>query len=98
MQRTRGGFAVRRGTLADADHPTVIRAHLRLPFWMTRVPSGTVPSAATGLATSKKDARRSMEKGAVKCDGVRVPSDGIVPDGTHVVQNGKRRWARITVG
>jgi len=52
---------------------------------------------ATGLATSKHDARRSMEHGAVKCDGVRVAGEGTVPNGTHVVQNGKRKWARIVV-
>jgi len=53
---------------------------------------------ATALASSKHDARRSMEQGAVKCDGVKVPGDGTVPEGTHVVQNGKRKWARLIVG
>ena len=47
VARTRGGPAVRRGTLADADHPTVTRAHFLLPFCTTWVPSGTAPSPAT---------------------------------------------------
>jgi tyrosyl-tRNA synthetase len=53
---------------------------------------------AAALASSKHDARRSMEQGAVKCDGAKVPGDGTVPIGTHVVQNGKRKWARLVVG
>ena len=53
---------------------------------------------ATGLDTSKREARRSIEHGAVKCDGAGVTGDGAVPDGTHVLQNGKRKWARVTVG
>jgi len=51
---------------------------------------------ATGLAPSKREARRAIDAGAVKCDGVPVESDGPVPSGTHVIQNGKRKWARIT--
>jgi tyrosyl-tRNA synthetase len=56
---------------------------------------------ATGLSDSKRAARRSIEEGAVRCDGVVVAAsevDGSVPDGTHVVQNGKRKWARVHVG
>ena len=49
------------------------------------------------LAPSKREAERSIDAGAVKCDGQRVEADGTVPNGTHVVQNGKRKWARITV-
>jgi tyrosyl-tRNA synthetase len=51
---------------------------------------------ATGLAPSKREARRAIDAGAVKCDGVPVEADGAVPSGIHVVQNGKRKWARIT--
>ena len=64
------------------------------------LPSGTLWAdalVATGLDPSKREARRSIEHGAVKCDGDPVTGDGGVPDGTHVVQNGKRKWARITV-
>jgi tyrosyl-tRNA synthetase len=52
---------------------------------------------ATGLATSKREARRAIDAGAVKRDGVPVEGDGAAPLGTHVIQNGKRKWARITV-
>jgi tyrosyl-tRNA synthetase len=65
------------------------------------LPSGTTwvdALVATGLADSKRDARRSLEQGSVRCDGEAVSTDGVVPDGTHVIQNGKRKWARVTVG
>jgi tyrosyl-tRNA synthetase len=52
---------------------------------------------AAGLAPSKREARRALEAGAVKCDGEAVRTDGVVPSATHVIQNGKRKWARITV-
>ncbi|HEV7525562.1 MAG TPA: tyrosine--tRNA ligase [Acidimicrobiia bacterium] len=53
---------------------------------------------ATGLDPSKREARRSIDNGAVKSDGAVVTDDGVVPDGAHVVQNGKRKWARVVVG
>ena len=53
---------------------------------------------ATGLADSKRAARRSVDEGGVRCDGGVVEGDGAVPDGTHVLQFGRRRWARVTVG
>jgi tyrosyl-tRNA synthetase len=52
---------------------------------------------ATRLAASKREARRSIDNGAVKCDGGVVEGEAGVPAGTHVLQNGKRKWARITV-
>ncbi len=54
----------------------------------------------TGLSESKRAARRALDdaEGPVKCDGNVVHGDGAVPDGTHVVQNGKRKWARVVVG
>jgi tyrosyl-tRNA synthetase len=67
------------------------------------VPSGTPWADAlvvTGLADSKRSARRALEDaaGPVKCDGEVVHGEGVVPDGTHLVQNGKRKWARVHVG
>jgi tyrosyl-tRNA synthetase len=53
---------------------------------------------ATGLAASKRDARRLVAEGGVRCDGERVGGDGRVPPGEHVLQVGKRRWARVVVG
>jgi len=52
---------------------------------------------AAGLADSKRAARRAIDEGAVKRDGAVVRADGAMAPGTHVVQNGKRKWARITV-
>ena len=54
-------------------------------------------AAAFGVSTSQ--ARRSLEQGAVRIDGVPVPAgtldvDGAAVDG-HVVQLGKRRFARV---
>ncbi len=52
----------------------------------------------TGLADSKRTARKSIEQRAIKCDGQIVVDDGPVPDGVHVLQFGRRKWARVTVG
>ncbi len=55
----------------------------------------------TGLSDSKRGARRSIDDRAVRSDGeVVVDPDGTgtVPLGTHVLQNGKRKWARVHVG
>jgi tyrosyl-tRNA synthetase len=54
----------------------------------------------TGLSESKRNARRVLDdaQGPVKCDGEVVHGEGVVPDGTHVLQHGKRKWARVHVG
>ncbi len=52
----------------------------------------------TKLVTSKREAVRKLDEGAVRCDGDVVREAGVVPDGEHVIQVGKRNWARITVG
>jgi tyrosyl-tRNA synthetase len=52
----------------------------------------------TGLADSKRAARRAVDEGGVRCDGGVVEGDGAVPDGTHVLQFGRRKWARVRVG
>jgi hypothetical protein len=46
------------------------------------------------------DGRRALDdaQGPVKSDGAVVHGEGVVPDGTHVLQNGKRKWARVHVG
>jgi tyrosyl-tRNA synthetase len=67
------------------------------------LPSGTQWADAlvtTGLSDSKRAARRALDdvQGPVKSDGEVVHGDGGVPDGTHVLQNGKRKWARVHVG
>ncbi len=56
---------------------------------------------ATGLADSKRDARQvdRRGRGAVRRAGRRWRRrGGQVPPGAHVLQNGKRKWARVTVG
>jgi tyrosyl-tRNA synthetase len=50
------------------------------------------------LAPSKREAARLIKQGGVKCDGLVLTADGVVPDGEHVVQVGRRHWARIVVG
>jgi tyrosyl-tRNA synthetase len=67
------------------------------------LPSGTQWADAlvtTGLSESKRKARRALDdvQGPVKSDGEVVRGEGAVPDGTHVLQNGKRKWARVHVG
>ncbi|MCU1467835.1 MAG: tyrosyl-tRNA synthetase [Actinomycetia bacterium] len=67
------------------------------------LPSGTEWADAlvtTGLSESKRQARRALDdsQGPVKSDGEMVHGEGVVPDGTHVLQNGKRKWARVHVG
>jgi tyrosyl-tRNA synthetase len=93
------------GEAAEAEFDRVHKDHSQ-PTEMPEFPvaAGTTwvdALVATGLSESKRAARRSIEKGAVRCDGQVVPAAdvaGRVPPGVHVLQNGKRKWARITVG
>jgi tyrosyl-tRNA synthetase len=89
------------GARAEAEFDKVFKAH-EVPSDIAAfsLPTGTsVVDAlvATALAPSKREARRSIEQGAARCDGDVVGADGIVPSGEHVLQVGKRRWARVTV-
>jgi tyrosyl-tRNA synthetase len=52
---------------------------------------------ATKLVTSKREARREIEAGSVRVDDVKTTADGPLSGPEHVVQVGKRRWARIFV-
>jgi tyrosyl-tRNA synthetase len=55
--------------------------------------------AEAGLAPSKREAGRLVKQGGVKCDGEAVTDgDGAAPEGEHVVQIGRRNWARVIVG
>jgi tyrosyl-tRNA synthetase len=51
-----------------------------------------------GLVNSTSDALRMLKQGAVRIDGERVEDRGLVlePGVTHVMQVGKRRFARVT--
>ncbi len=52
-----------------------------------------------GLVDSTSEAFRMIKQGAVRCDGERVENRdlAIAPGNTHVIQVGKRRFARVTV-
>jgi len=50
------------------------------------------------LAPSKREAMRLVDQGAVRAGGAAVTENGPVPAGEHVVQVGKRKWARVRVG
>jgi tyrosyl-tRNA synthetase len=52
-----------------------------------------------GLAASASAAYRLIEQGAVRIDGERVESRDLVlrPEATHLLQAGKRAFARVTV-
>jgi tyrosyl-tRNA synthetase len=90
------------GEAAEAEFDRVHKDHAA-PSDMDEfaLPSGTPWGDAlvtTGLAPSKREARRLLDDGAVRCDGELVTGEGVVPDGTHVLQVGRRRWARVVVG
>lgn len=54
---------------------------------------------AAGLQKSRSEARRTVEQGGVKVDGSRVNLSFAVPtSGDHVVQVGKRTYARVRFG
>jgi len=50
---------------------------------------------ANGLASSKRDARRLFEQGAVSVDGETVKDSTTVARAGSTVQVGKRRWLRL---
>lgn len=53
----------------------------------------------SGLVESTSEAFRLIRQGAVRCDGERVEDRNLVilPGNTHVIQVGKRRFARVSV-
>ena len=51
----------------------------------------------TKLVTSKREARREIEAGSVRVDDVKSTVDVALSGPEHVVQVGKRRWAKIFV-
>ncbi len=52
-----------------------------------------------GLVASNSEGMRMVQQGAVRIDGERITDKGfrVPPGGPHVVQVGKRRFARVTV-
>ena len=57
----------------------------------------TVLLRETGLATSTSEATRALKQGGVRIDGEKVddPKATIAPGCEHVIQIGKRRFARV---
>lgn len=54
---------------------------------------------AAGLVDSGSEAQRNVEQGGVKVDGQKVSDKSLTLDrGTYVLQVGKRKFARVTVG
>jgi tyrosyl-tRNA synthetase len=52
-----------------------------------------------GLVPSTSEANRNIEQGGVRVDGEKVSDKGLqLAAGTYVVQVGKRRFARVTLG
>jgi tyrosyl-tRNA synthetase len=88
------------GEQAEAEFDRVFRDH-EAPSEMPHHPAAAGAAlvdvlVAAGLAPSKREARRLMDQGGVRVDGEAVATDAVVPPGEHVVQVGRRRWARIT--
>ncbi len=89
------------GAAAEAEFDRIFKDHDQ-PDDMREcdVSLGTVWSqllVETDLAPSRREARRLIEQGAVRSDGEVVAEDAPAPAGTHVVQVGRRKWARVTV-
>ena len=75
-----------------------------MPELQVQAPDGTLPLAnllrEAGLTGSTSEALRMIRQGAVRIDGERVEDAGLTlaVGASHVVQVGKRRFARITLG
>ncbi len=75
-----------------------------MPELQVRAPDGTLALAnllkEAGLTGSTSEALRLVRQGAVRIDGERVEDAGLILSvgASHVVQVGKRRFARITLG
>jgi tyrosyl-tRNA synthetase len=88
---------------AEADFE--LRARGGVPQDIPDVALGGAPLAVgsllkqAGLAPSSSEALRLVEQGGVRIDGAAVSDKGLkLPAGTYVVQVGKRKFARITLG
>jgi tyrosyl-tRNA synthetase len=82
IQRSRGGVPDEIPELSLSGAPMGIGALLK----------------AAGLAPSSSEANRLIEGGGVRVDGVVIADKGLKLDaGTHVLQVGKRKFARVTL-
>jgi tyrosyl-tRNA synthetase len=94
-QKAKEAFIARfqKGALPeDIPERTVACPGRRLAVWAVLKEAGLTPSTS--------EARRMLKQGAVRIDGERVEDLNLeLPAGaTHVIQVGKRRFARVTVG
>jgi tyrosyl-tRNA synthetase len=95
------------GALEDLDERTLASALSELP--MLRVPAGELPSvvdllAASGLCSSKSDARRAIGQGGAYVNNVKVTEEDSVPDAGDllhgrflVLRRGKRNLGGVEV-
>ncbi len=93
---------------AGADHVEAAEAHFDSVFRKGETPEEmsdfVVAEGSTlvdvlvgsGLATSKSDARRTLEQGAVKLDGAVVTDGEMIVSTPAVLQKGKRHFVRLT--
>jgi tyrosyl-tRNA synthetase len=67
-----------------------------MPTEMTEVTQGSILNIVTTLrACSKSQARKLIEQGGVKVDGVKVSDFDLVPEVGAKVQAGKRVWGEV---
>ncbi len=95
-ERARENFIARfrKGALPDEMPERV----LQVPAGADALPIGRLLRDA-GLVSSTSEALRMIKQGAVRIDGERVTARDLElpPGGPHVVQVGKRRFARVTL-
>jgi tyrosyl-tRNA synthetase len=89
------------GAAAEAEFDRVFKAR-EAPSEMVEctVAGGQTLSDAligAGLASSRREARREISHGSVRVDGATWRADDALPGPEHVLQIGKRRWARVVV-
>ena len=89
------------GDAAEAEFDRVFKAKQTptdIPEFRLRGRDPALRRAAGDEAgRSKREARREIEAGSVRVDDVKATADTVLSGPEHVVQVGKRRWARIFV-
>jgi tyrosyl-tRNA synthetase len=89
------------GDAAEAEFDRVFKAgDAPSDVPVVEIEAGTLLSDALlagRLASSKREARREIEQGSVKVDREKCTEDRPLPGPEHLLQIGKRRWARVVV-
>ncbi|MFM8237392.1 MAG: tyrosine--tRNA ligase [Actinomycetota bacterium] len=91
------------GEAAEAEFDRVHKAHevpTEMPEFDLAAGSDLVAAlVAAGLVASRREAKRQVDQGGVRLDGSEVDDATLVlVAGEHVLQVGRRRWARLRVG